>query len=131
MSSLPETILQFGSGRFLRAFADLFIHQANTQGQAVGRVVIVQSTADDRAGGLNRQKGRYHVVIRGIESGQVIDRVEACESVSRALVASDHWRGVLELARSPQLRVILSNATEKGYDLDATDGADSAPPRSF
>ena len=53
MPPLPETILQFGSGRFLRAFADLFIHQANQQGQAVGRVVIVQSTGDDRAGGLN------------------------------------------------------------------------------
>ena len=131
MTSLPETILQFGSGRFLRAFADLFIHQANAQGQAVGRVVIVQSTADDRAAGLNRQKGRYHVVVRGIEGGQVIDRVEPCESVSRALVAVDHWPGVLELARSPGLRVILSNTTEKGYDLDATDDAASRPPRSF
>src|SRR5262245_58804396 len=131
MTALPETILQFGSGRFLRAFADLFVHQANQQGQAVGRVVIVQSTADDRAAGLNRQKGRYHVVVRGIEGGQVIDRVEPCESVSRALVAVDHWPGVLELARSPGLRVILSNTTEKGYDLDPTDTADSAPPRSY
>src|SRR5437763_724404 len=26
MSELPETILQFGSGKFLRGFADLFIH---------------------------------------------------------------------------------------------------------
>jgi tagaturonate reductase len=128
---LPETILQFGSGRFLRAFADLFIHHANRQGQAVGRVVIVQSTGDSRAGGLNRQGGRYHVVVRGIERGQVVDRVEPCESVSRALVASEHWPGVLEVARSESLRVILSNTTEKGYDLDATDTAESAPPRSF
>ena len=49
---LPETILQFGSGRFLRAFADLFIHQANNRNQRVGRVVVVQSTAADRAGAL-------------------------------------------------------------------------------
>ena len=28
MTTLPETILQFGSGRFLRAFADLFIHHS-------------------------------------------------------------------------------------------------------
>src|SRR3954462_3791378 len=104
MTSLPETILQFGSGRFLRAFVDLFVHQANQQGQAVGRIVIVQSTAADRAGGLNRQKGRYHVVIRGIESGQVIDRVEPCESVSRALGASEHWPGVVAIARPERLR---------------------------
>src|SRR3954451_7486486 len=118
MSALPETILQFGSGRFLRAFADLFIHQANQQGQAVGRVVVVQSTGDDRAGGLNRQGGRYHVVVRGIEDGKVVDRVEPCEAVSRALIARSQWNEVLALARSPDLRVILSNTTEKGYDLD-------------
>ena len=53
MTGLPETILQFGSGRFLRAFADLFIHHANQSGQNVGRVVIVQSTGAQRAGALS------------------------------------------------------------------------------
>src|SRR5262245_55500039 len=81
MKQLPETVLQFGSGRFLRAFAYLFIHQANQQGQGVGRVVIVQSTGDSRAGGLNRQGGRYHVVVRGLQGGAEVDRVEPCESV--------------------------------------------------
>ena len=59
MNTLPETVLQFGAGRFLRAFADLFISQANAQGQAIGRVVVVQSTGDARAAALNRQHGRY------------------------------------------------------------------------
>jgi tagaturonate reductase len=131
MTTLPETVLQFGSGRFLRAFADLFIHQANAQGQGVGRVVIVQSTGGERAGGLNRQGGRYHVVVRGLEGGAVVDRVEPCESISRALVAGSQWPDVLALARSPQLRIVLSNTTEKGYDLDPADGPNDAPPRSF
>jgi tagaturonate reductase len=131
MKNLSETVLQFGSGRFLRAFADLFIHQANTAGQAVGRVVIVQSTGGDRAGGLNKQAGRYHVVVRGLEGGAVVDRVETVESVSRALTASTEWAAVLELARSPDLRVILSNTTESGYDLDPADGPADAPPHSF
>lgn len=131
MNTLPETILQFGSGRFLRAFADLIIHQANQQGQRVGRVVLVQSTAGDRADSLSKQQGRYHVVIRGLEKGTVVDRVEPCESISRALVAGTQWPEVLELARSPDLRVILSNTTEKGYDLHPDDGPGDAPPRSF
>ncbi|MFQ3650515.1 MAG: altronate dehydrogenase [Gemmataceae bacterium] len=129
---LPETILQFGSGRFLRAFADLFIHHANTQGQAVGRVVIVQSTGEGRAESLNAGEGRYHVVIRGIQGGHILDRVETCQSVSRAIAAKGQWNEVLQLARSPHLRVILSNTTEKGYDLDpADDPAPLSPPRSF
>jgi tagaturonate reductase len=127
----PETILQFGSGRFLRAFADLFIHHANQDGQAVGHVVIVQSTGGDRAGGLNTLEGRYHVLVRGLEKGNVVDRLELCESVSRALVASSQWEDVLDLARCAALRVILSNTTEKGYDLDPADGPTVVAPRSF
>jgi tagaturonate reductase len=128
---LPETILQFGSGRFLRAFADLFIHQANQQGQQVGRVVAVQSTGDNRAEALNRQGGRFQVAVRGLQDGQTIDRVEPCESISRALVASSQWDEVLALARSPQLRIVLSNTTETGYELNPADGPADAPPRSF
>ena len=130
MSSIPETILQFGAGRFLRAFADLFIHQAN-QREPVGRVVIVQSTGDDRAGGLNRQGGKYHVIVRGLVDGAVVDRVETVESVSRAVVAAAQWDEVRRLARSPPLRLILSNTTEAGYALDPQDQPGDAPPHSF
>ena len=130
---LPETVLQFGSGRFLRAFADLFIHHGNAEGQAVGRVAIVQSTATGggRTDGLNKQEGRYHVAVRGYEAGQVVDRVEACESVSRVIPATTEWAAVLELARSPQLHTILSNTTEAGYTLDMEDQPGDAVPRSF
>jgi tagaturonate reductase len=128
---LPETILQFGAGNFLRAFADLFVHQANQQGQNVGRIVVVQSTGDARANRLNQQSGRYHVLVRGLRAGQVIDEVEECASISRSLVAATQWNDVLQAARSPELRYILSNTTEAGYDLDPRDDADSSPPRSF
>ena len=131
MNQLPESVLQFGAGRFLRAFADLFIHQANQTSTPVGKVVIVQSTGGDRAGGLNSQAGRYHVVIRGLENNAVVDRVEAVESISRALVAQSQWDDVLALARSPELRLILSNTTEAGYNLDTADTATDVPPRSF
>src|SRR5262249_1144567 len=66
MPGLPETILQFGTGKFLRAFTDLFVHQANQQGQQVGQVLAVQSTGDDRVRLLNQQGGRYHILVRGL-----------------------------------------------------------------
>jgi tagaturonate reductase len=131
MNELPETILQFGAGRFLRAFADLFIHQANAQGQEIGRVIVVQSTGDERATLLNQQGGRFHVAVRGLWNGTVVDRVEKVESISRALVASNQWEQVRAAARLPSLRYVLSNTTEAGYDLDANDRPASAPPRSF
>jgi tagaturonate reductase len=130
MTPLPETVLQFGAGKFFRAFADLFIHQANEAGQELGRVAVVQSTGDDRARLLNDQKGRYHVLIRGIQDGQTIDRVEESASISRALVAAQQWDEVLKLARSPELRYVISNTTEVGYTLEPTD-RQRVPPRSF
>jgi tagaturonate reductase len=135
MSTAPETILQFGAGNFLRAFADLFVHQANQQGQDVGRIVVVQSTGDARANLLNRQGGRYHVVVRGLEDGRVVDRVEECASISRALFAASQWADILAVARSPLLKFVISNTTEAGYAVDSADRGGEPPgspvPKSF
>jgi tagaturonate reductase len=129
-----ETILQFGAGRFLRAFVDRFVQQANDAGQKVGQVVVVQSTAGSRAELIGKEG--FHVVVRGYENGDLVDRVEPVKSVSRALVAADSWPAVLELAASPDLRTIVSNATEAGYVLDDEDATSllaqtRTPPRTL
>lgn len=131
MHPLPETILQFGGGRFLRAFTDLFVDEANQAGQAVGRVVVVQSTPGNRAALFNAQGGQYHVVIRGLQDGQPVDRVHRVTCVSRGLVAQTEWDAVLAAGRSPDLRLIVSNTTEMGYALDPDDRPGGGTPRSF
>ncbi len=131
MNEQTETILQVGSGKFLRGFADLFIHHANAEGQGVGRVVVVQTTGEGRATRLNEQGGRYHVLVRGLWEGQVVDRVEESASISRALSAARQWPEVLAVARSPRLRFILSNTAEAGYTLGPADGPEHRPPVSF
>ena len=92
-----EDIVDWGKAHlaFLRGFADLFIHQANVEGQRVGRVVVVQTTGQERAYRLSRQGGRYHVLVRGLSGGQVVDRVEESASIRRALVAAvERFRGL-------------------------------------
>jgi tagaturonate reductase len=128
--ALPETILQFGAGRFLRAFVDRFVHQANASGQAVGRIVVVQREADERSELLNKDPV-YQVLVRGYQDGELVQRRERVESISRVLVADKQWADVLALAKSPDLRYIVTNATESSYVLDAQDQPNSAPPRSL
>jgi tagaturonate reductase len=128
---LPETILQFGSGKFLRGFVDYFVHQANAAGQNVGRIVVAQSTGGHRADLLNQQGGRYHVVVRGIHDGKTIDQVEEVGSISRGLVISREWDEVLRVARSPELRYLVSNTAEAGYTLATEDWSNPGPPQSF
>jgi tagaturonate reductase len=128
---LPETVLQFGGGRFLRSFVDRFIHDANEAGQEFGRVVVVQSTPGARAAALNSRPEGYPLLVRGLENGEVVDRVDRIASVSRGLEAATQWDAVLELARSPALKLIVSNTTEAGYALSPADALDGAPPTSF
>ena len=131
MAEPPATILQLGAGRFLRGFVDRFVQDANDQGQAVGGVVVVQSTPGPRADLLNEQGGSYHVLIRGRLDGDLIDRVRPVSSIRRALTASTDWNRVLDLARDPTLRWVISNATEAGYRPVPDDGPESRPPRSL
>ncbi len=135
MKNLPETVLQFGGGNFLRAFADRFIHDVNQSKAPVGRVVVVQSTASQRAAQLNQQQGRYHVLTRGLANGRAVDDVQEIQSIARGLVAADEWPDVLAVARSPHLRLIVSNVTEAGYELTEQDRAradrENAAPSTF
>jgi tagaturonate reductase len=123
MKTVPETILQFGTGRFLRAFVDRFVHQAN--------VVIVQSTGTDVAAQINAAGGKWNIVVRGLENGERVDRVEEVACVSRALSATKQWGDILKVARSEDLKYIVSNTTEAGYQLDPADTPNLSPPASF
>lgn len=125
------TILQFGTGKFLRCFTDLFVHQMNQTDTPVGRIAVVQSTGSERAEFFNRRAGQYRVAIRGLKNGQPVDQTVEVQSVSRAIAAADAWHQVIELARSDSLKAIVSNTTEAGYQLDSADTPHDAPPRSF
>ena len=131
MMAPAESVLQFGSGRFLRAFADLFIHEARQCGQSIGRVVVVQSTGSGRSRLFNEQDGRYHIRVRGIRDGRRIDETIEVDSVSRALSARDDWEAVLAVGRDPSTEYILSNTSETGYDVPESERPDGSPPDSF
>lgn len=132
MTELPETILQFGSGRFLRGFVDLFAHQANLGEHPVGQIVMVQSTEGERARQLSANGCRYHVLIRGLENGSPVDETIEVQSVSRALAAQAEWEEITDVACSPDLRLVVSNTTEMGLTLlPQDDDREGNSPLSF
>lgn len=126
---MTETILQLGAGRFLRAFVDRFVQQANDAGQNVGRVVVVQTTPGRRAEMLN--PNGYSVLVRGYSDGELVERVDRVQAISRALLAAEQWAKVVALAKSPDLKYVVTNATEAGYALADGDVQDAAPPSSM
>ena len=128
---LPERVVQFGTGAFLRGFVDFFVDEANRKGLFAGRIVAVGSTRSGREARINDQDGLYTLVARGVSDGGLQEERRIIASLSRALSAEGDWKELLAVARSPELRLVVSNTTEVGIALDESDEADAAPPRSF
>jgi tagaturonate reductase len=127
----PETILQLGWGKFMRGYAPDFVQLANLDGRYSGRIIAVQRKPDNRSEASARQDALYTLILRGIEHGRMKEVKRIIGSISRLLVAEQDWDKVVEAARRPSLRVILSNATETGLTLDPADRPEGNPPRSF
>lgn len=130
-NDLPEKVLQFGTGAFLRGFTEYFIDESNRAGRLGGRVAMVSSTGSGRASALDAQDNLYTLVVRGLEDGQEIDHVRVLPVISRAISAKENWSSVLEAGTSSTLEYVVSNTTEVGITLDLEDRIDRSPPRSF
>ncbi len=128
--SLPEKVLQFGTGVLLRGLPDYFIDKANRKGIFNGRIVVVKSTDSGDAGAFDRQDGLYTLCIRGLENGRRTEENIICSAISRVLSARDQWQEILKCAHNPDMQVIISNTTEVGIQLVADD-VRHTPPVSF
>lgn len=121
-------ILQFGAGNFLRGFADLFAGELDPPLD----ITVVQSTGTERAEALNKADGKYHVAIRGLSDGKIIDETIKVSSIKRALHAGTQWDEILQRGAAPELTAIISNTTEAGLALDKRDRKNElSPPFSF
>jgi len=130
-ANYPEKILQFGEGNFLRAFADWMIDKANRDGYYQGRIVLCQPIASGLGGKINDQKGAYTLVMRGLEDGKAVERVERITSVSRCINPYEDYEALVAMARSGDLEVVISNTTEAGIAYREGDRRADRPPVSF
>jgi tagaturonate reductase len=134
-ATLPERVLQFGTGKLLRAVCAASVDAANRQASFDGRIAIVQSTPHGCAATLTAQDGLFTLLERGLESGERVERMRLAGSISRAFLADADWPLATGLVARPELRVIVSNVTDAAMHLDESDllwrGGDGAVPSSF
>ena len=128
--ALPEKVLQFGTGVLLRGLPDYFIDKANKQGLFNGRIVVVKSTDQGGTDAYIEQDGLYTLLEKGIENGLPVERTTINASISRVVSAKTEWQAVLDCAANPDIQIIISNTTEVGITLLASD-ANSLLPESF
>ena len=129
--TLPEKVLQFGTGVLLRGLPDYFIDKANRHGVFNGRVVVVKSTDGAGADEFDAQDGLYTLHVRGLRGGEEVRESILISTISRVLSAAKQWQEILDVAVNPDVSVVISNTTEVGIILDANDRLDASPPTSF
>ena len=127
----PEKVLQFGEGNFLRAFVDWMIDKANRDGIYQGSIVLCQPIAQGLKDMINAQDGVYTLAMRGAENGQPVENIEVITSVSRCINPYENYEDLMEIARSADLEVVVSNTTEAGIAYHAVDKLTDRPPVSF
>jgi len=131
LADLPERVLQFGEGNFLRAFVDWMINAMNTQALFNGRVVVVQPIERGRVTELNDQDGLYTCILRGLQGGEFVEQREIVTAVSRGIDPYREWQIFLATAALPGLRFVVSNTTEAGIAYTPEPPPRDACPRSF
>lgn len=129
--NLPERVIQFGEGNFLRAFVDWMFHQMNKEGLFNGRVVVVQPIAQGLVDKINEQDGLYTLLLRGLREGKATEEREVISSISRGINPYQEWKACLACAEDPKIEFAISNTTEAGIVFDHNDRLDKIPPTSF
>ncbi len=126
-----EKVIQFGEGGFLRGFVDYFLHQLNEKGLWEGKVVVVQPIEKGVCDLLTEQDCAYHLYLRGIEEGKVINERTQIDVISRCVNPYTDPGAYLHLAENPEFRFIVSNTTEAGIEYLGTEKLADMPAKSY
>jgi len=131
VAPLPERVIQFGEGNFLRAFVDWMIDGMNRQGLFNGSVLVVQPIPEGNVEALTQQDGLYTLALRGVENGKVLNEMRVITALSRCINPYSQWAEFLASARKPELRYAVSNTTEAGIEYVPTPFSPEECPKSF
>ena len=130
-SVMPEKVIQFGEGNFLRAFVDWIIWNMDQKTDFNGSVVVVQPIERGMVDWLNAQDCLYHVNLQGRENGKPVNTLERIDVISRALNPYTQNAAFMALADQPEIRFVISNTTEAGIAFDPNCKLEDAPASSY
>lgn len=132
-AALPEKIIQFGEGNFLRAFVDYMFDEINAQGLFEGGITLIQPIpgGDFLRNVLNEQDGLYTLIARGREDGKKVAAKRLITCVNRCINPYIDLDVYNACAKNPELRFVVSNTTEAGISWKEEDMITTEPQDSF
>ncbi len=117
-------ILQYGEGNFLRTFVDVYFDTLNKNGQGGYAVNIVKPITFGTLERFEKQKNKYHIVLRGMENGETVENVYKVDSLEKVIDPFTDYESYIALAKDSDLKIIVSNTTEAGICFNTDDKMD-------
>ena len=117
-------ILQYGEGIFLRTFVDVYFDTLNKNGQDKYAVNIVKPITFGALERFEKQKNKYHIVLRGMENGKTVENVYKVDSLENVIDPFMDYESYISLAKDKELKIIVSNTTEVGICFNENDKMD-------
>ncbi|MBR1757856.1 MAG: tagaturonate reductase [Lachnospiraceae bacterium] len=131
LEQAPERVLQFGEGNFLRAFVDYFIDRMNEEAGFDAKVCVVQPIPYDGRARFAEQECLYTLFLRGQENGEKVNKKRVISAINRCINAYLDYDVLMDCAKNPDLRFIVSNTTEAGIVYDPSCEFTDKPANSF
>ena len=116
-------IMQYGEGNFLRTFVDAYFDTLNEEGGDYG-VYIVKPITFGSLEKFEKQNDKYHIVLRGVENGQAVEKVRKINVLQAAIDPFVNPENYYALAKDENLKIIVSNTTEAGICYNEKDSID-------
>ncbi len=129
--SRPLKIVQFGTGNFLRGFADWMVDLLNEKTDFNGDIQMVQVHSHQPAAGINAQDGLYHLLTRGFQKGQTVEEDRLIQCIRGAINPYIDYPAFLALGNEPELEFVFSNTTEAGIYFEENDKDRTLTPDAF
>ena len=127
----PIRIVQFGEGNFLRAFIDNFIQILNDKELINSNIAVVQPMPFGRIDAMKEQDGLYTLFLDGISKGEVVKQHQIIDVISQLIDPFKSLNVYLDLAKSKDLEVVISNTTEAGIAYVSEKLDANTTPQSF
>ncbi len=127
----PVKIMQFGEGNFLRAFVEWILQDLNDKGAINASVAVVQPMPFGRVKELAEQDGLYTLRLEGIDNGKQVKASRVIDVIGDCVNPFTEYEKFLKYGESEDLEVIISNTTEAGIAVDATDTDFTVCPKSY
>lgn len=108
----------------MRTFADAYFDTLNEEDGGRYAVNVAKPIPFGSLEKFERQKNRYHIVLRGVENGKAVEKVREIKVLEKVFSPFENPKEYYALARNKDLKLIVSNTTEAGICFNAADTFD-------